>query len=394
MAGISISIKAGATAATSAVQASGSVVHIITPTERNTFGIDDAALKAAVGKYFGQPPDDAFLCEPTPWGGLYNTYHWTQVQMSLVVQKAEILSITSEPIIIATKDFANNSPYPANFNCAISDDVSNTTETNWSETNTIDVNQTISYEVSFLGTGGGGSTSIDYSYAWGKGGSESTTVTVGSTAGVSVDLAPGQKVQAKLTASRGTMKVRVSYLASVAGTVAINYGGTYKGHHFWGLDLGNVTGAAGLSTNHVLYEDIEVGYYANGKVELVNPDGGLLRAVALLRPDLAVNAPDHLAAQALSAKQGTVDALKAFEAGKAQASASLTAKLDGFNAGLSDAERDEMSALLQPPATVLSQPAAGADVAYLKPMQRAEAVGGDSVFLKPMQRADVNEAAV
>jgi hypothetical protein len=287
VAGISISIRAGDTVDRSAVQASGSVLHIITPTERKTFGIEDAALKAAVGKSFGRVPDDAYLCEPTPWNGLYNTYGWQQVQTTLVVQKAEILSITSDPVIIATKDFENNSQFTANFNCGISDDVSNTTETSWNETDTIDVNQTISYEVSFLGTGGGGSTSFDYSYSWGKGGSESKSVTVGSNEGVSLDLAPGQKVQAKLTASRGVMKVQVTYLASVEGNVAINYGDTYNGHHFYALDLDQVMGTSGIATTHRVIETIEVGYYSNSKVELVDPAGNVKKLVTRRQLSLA-----------------------------------------------------------------------------------------------------------
>ena len=38
------------------------------------------------------------------------------------------------------------------------------------------------------GTGGGGETKLSYSHTWGKGGSESKSLTVGSDAGVSVDL--------------------------------------------------------------------------------------------------------------------------------------------------------------------------------------------------------------
>lgn len=59
--GITISIKAGADAGTSIVSASGSVQHIITDKERKTFGIEDAALKDAVGMYFGKNPNDAYL---------------------------------------------------------------------------------------------------------------------------------------------------------------------------------------------------------------------------------------------------------------------------------------------------------------------------------------------
>ncbi|MGB9426497.1 MAG: hypothetical protein WCB09_08645, partial [Methylocella sp.] len=139
--GIEVSIKAGADAATSSVNASGSVQHIITDTERKTFGIQDAGLKNAVGKFFGKEPNDAYLHSDTPWGDLYKTYGWPEVQTVLVVESATIRGITSEPVIVATKTFTNKSKVKATFNAGISDQVSNTSTSSWSQTDTITVGQ-------------------------------------------------------------------------------------------------------------------------------------------------------------------------------------------------------------------------------------------------------------
>src|SRR5947207_10532693 len=76
MAGITVSIVAGADAAHSSVNATGSVQHVITDKEVTTFGIQDSPLKNAVGKYFGKNPNDAYLHSPTPWNDLYKTYGW------------------------------------------------------------------------------------------------------------------------------------------------------------------------------------------------------------------------------------------------------------------------------------------------------------------------------
>lgn len=266
--GIEISIRAGADATTSSVNASGSVQHVITDTERTTFNIQDASLKNAVGKYFGKNPNDAYLHSPTPWNDLYKTYNWPEVQTVLVVKSATITGITSEPVIVATKTFTNTSSKKATFDAGISDQVSNTSESHWSETNTIEVGQKITYGISFLGAGGGGETSMSYSHSWGQGGSESQSITVGSTAGVSVELDPGESVQAQLTASRGVMKVRIVYQAYLTGNTAVNYNPTYKDHHFWSLGIGGVMGAAGLTTTREFTEDIQIGYYSNSKIEL------------------------------------------------------------------------------------------------------------------------------
>jgi hypothetical protein len=199
MAGITVSIVAGADEAHSSVNATGSVQHIITDKERTTFGVQDSALKNAVGKYFGKNPNDAFLHSPTPWNDLYKTYGWPEVQAILVVQNAQLTGITSEPVVVATKTFTNQSSKKATFDASISDQVSNTTESNWSTTNTIEVAQKITYNVGFLGTGGGGETSMSYSRQWGEGGSQSKSITVGSSSGVSVELDPGESIEAQLT---------------------------------------------------------------------------------------------------------------------------------------------------------------------------------------------------
>lgn len=271
-----ISIHAGLTADTSNVTASGIDQHVITDTEVNSFGITDGALKNAIGKYFGQNPNDAYLHSDTPWGDLYRTYGWPQVQTILVPESATITGITSQPTIVATQVFSNDSKVKGTFNVGISQQVANTTSNTWSKSDTITVGQKISYKVSFLGTGGGGETSFSYSHTWGESKTETLTVTVGTSSGVSVTLDPGQSVSAQLTASRGTMKIRIVYKAYLIGDTAINYNPTYKGHHFWALDIGSVMAAGGIQNIQRFTEDIEVGFYTNSKIELKDGAGNLM----------------------------------------------------------------------------------------------------------------------
>ncbi|SMF37342.1 hypothetical protein [Pseudobacteriovorax antillogorgiicola] len=276
--GISVSIKAGDDKDTSSVQASGTINHVITDEERKNFGIEDHDLKEAVGKYFGKKPNDAYLHSPTPWNDLYKTYHWPQVETYLTVKNATITEITSQPVIIATKTFENNSDQTGTFNAGISDSVTNSVSDTWSKSNTVSFTQKVSYKVGFLGTGGGGETSMSYSHTWGESKTESQSVTVGTDSGVSVILKPKEAVKAQLTASRGVMKVRVEYLVYLRGSVAINYNPTYKGHHFWALDVNSVLNAAGKATSITVTQDIEVGFYSNSKVELLNTKDQMLFA--------------------------------------------------------------------------------------------------------------------
>ena len=286
--GIDITIQAGQDESSSSVSASGTVQHIITDQEVATFGVGDKQLKDAVKAYFGQSPNDAFLHSPTPWGDQYATYGWPQVSMVLVVQSAKILGITSEPIIVKTQDFTNNSSVKGTFNVAISDTVEDTVSSNWSTGGTLSVGQEISYGIEALGVGVKGKTSISYSQSWGIGGEHSLSVTVGSSSGVSLDLDPGQAVVAELSASRGVMKVQIEYSAYLMGSTAINYNPTFNNHHFWGLDIGSVMAGGGISNAVAGTEEIEIGYYSNSKIELKDRATGALKATHFL-----ADAPGH-----------------------------------------------------------------------------------------------------
>ena len=276
--GFTVDIVGGKDKQSSSVNITGSVQHVITDDERVSFNLGDHQLKEAVGKYFGQQPKDAYLHSPTPWDDLYKRYAWPQVQTVVTAESAEILDITSKPVVLKTQTFTNSSSLPATFNVSVTDSVSETMTSNWSTERTVSVSQTIKYEVGFLGTGGGGETSLSYSQSWGKGGAESKRVTLGSSSGISIKLDPGQSVTAKLSASSGVMKVRVRYKAHLIGTTAVNYNPTYKDHHFWAFDIGGVMSAAGVPNSVITTEDIEIDYYSRAKTDLMNNPCGTLRA--------------------------------------------------------------------------------------------------------------------
>jgi hypothetical protein len=249
----------------STVDASGTLQHIITDEERSTFKLNDSQLKAAVKEYFGKAPNDAYLHSPTPWNDLYKRYNWDQVSTILKVEKAEILGITSEPTIIKSQEFINNSSSSeATYNVAISETVTNTASSSWSTGGTLSFSEEVKFNF-FLGEA---SASMSYSQSWGVGGEHSESIAVGSEAGVQVTLQPGEGIIAQLTANRGVMKVRVTYKAYLDGTTAINYNPTYKDHHFWGLPLPLVMSAGNANNSIITTEDIEIGYFSESRIEI------------------------------------------------------------------------------------------------------------------------------
>jgi hypothetical protein len=266
--GINISITVdGSDNHKSIAQVSGSVQNIISDKERSTFKLNDDQLKAAIEAYFGKKPNDAYLHSPTPWDDLYKRYNWSQVTTVLVAEKAEILGITSEPVIVKSQEFINRSSNKdATYNVSIHESVENTTSSNWSTGGELTIGQSFEYGVKFLGAGG--ETSMSYTQSWGIGGEHSKSVTVGSEAGIEVNLKPGEGVIAELTASRGVMKVRVTYRAYLIGVTAINYNPKYKDHHFWALNINSVMQSKSISNSIISTEDIEIGYYSNSRIEL------------------------------------------------------------------------------------------------------------------------------
>lgn len=280
--GINITINAGKDASQSSVSATGVIQHVITDEEYNTFKLSDDLIKKSVEAYFGKYPDDAYLHGPTPWNNLYTRYNWPEVQMMLVVQKAEILGITSEPIIIKSQEFSNLSSKVGVFNVNITDSVTETVSNSWTTGGTLSIEKEIHAQIGFLGTEAGGINKISYEQSWGVAEEQSKEIQVGSSGGVSVELQPGETILAELCASRGVMRVRITYNAYLSGFTAVNYGSPYKDHHFWGLDFGNVMSAGSISNSVQSTQDITIGYYSSSKIELKDKVTNALKASFML----------------------------------------------------------------------------------------------------------------
>lgn len=260
--GIDISLKAGENTNSSSINASGKIIEPINDTNKKAFGIDNKALINLVNKYnkFTQP---------------FMLFDYKDVVTTLEVTGAEILGITSQPIIVKTQEFVNNSDVTGTFNVAITDSVSDTASNNWSTGGTLTFTQKISYGMGFIGKG---ETSISYSQSWGIGGSHSVQYTIGSNSGVTVTLDPGQSILAELSASRGVLKAKVYYNAYIDGTLHVIYGmPTFPPFNLNpNIPIKNLMSFGGLNNSVPSSEIIEVGYYSNSKIELKRNNGQLV----------------------------------------------------------------------------------------------------------------------
>ncbi|XP_059047961.1 spherulin-2A-like [Achroia grisella] len=263
---IDIKIKASDDPTKQYVRVSGSDRNIISDTERHTFQLGDNNLKNAVNTHFGKRPDDAFLRSPTPWGDLYQTYGWNQVNCILTPSSARILGVSSTPTMVFTQIFHNNSSLSSTFNAQIQQQIQSTVTSTWEKEGAFTVGQEINYGYDIEVFAVTGTTSYSYTAKWGESVTKTESVTVGSQSGVEMPLQPGQSVVAELFATRGTMKIQVDYQARLSGSVAVNYSKKHNGHHFWRLDVNSVMRSANMKTSITSKEIIEVGFYSDSKV--------------------------------------------------------------------------------------------------------------------------------
>lgn len=252
--GITISLNVGLDGQSSSINASGNIIESISSHNIDAFGIGKSAITKVV------------LSNPKKYGpivGVPLAISYKDVITTIDVIDAEILGITSQPIIVKTQEFINNSDVEGTFNVSITDSVSNTSTSTWSVGGSLTITQKVSYGLKF---GASGETSMSYTQSWGIGGSESKTYTIGSTSGVTTTLKPGQAIIAQLSASRGVLKAKVNYNATCSGKIL--YMGS--GGPLLNIPITEIMSLGNISNSIKSSETMEVGYYSNSRVEIKN----------------------------------------------------------------------------------------------------------------------------
>ncbi len=275
----SIEVVYGKDSGSSTVKVGGEDVRRLTNDLYPAFGITPELLTSAVEAYLGKRPDAVYVSDPTPenW---YASNSWEPVTLRLHPVEASIVSIDTATTQLKSQVFSNRSSKAGSFDVSITEDVSDSVETNWSQSISIGVTQSVSYGIELIG----GDTSISFQTDFQKGGSQSRTVSMGQSSGVMVDLEPGEAVTATLTAAKGTMRVRVRFEAYLTGVVAAYYKGSFKYKHVWPVNIAGALQA--LDGPHVLsiVNDIAIDCFSSGEIVLEDPVG---RRIRLRVPTLA-----------------------------------------------------------------------------------------------------------
>lgn len=273
---IEITILAALDANASQVTAFGRVTDLISDAERVLFGVTDKALIALIGANRGKDPDEVHLRNHRN----FDKYGWPKTQRVFEAKKAEVVSLEFKPVALVTNQYENRrSKLPVSHQATLTHGTSISATTQWNVNTKISIDQKFKYEVGFLGTGGGGETSFSFETGYGQGASETraSTITTSNTASFSID--PGQTVKAVLSASKGVLRVKITYVSYLEGYVFYDYYIPYEDHHHWANPIDDVMASGGLPNAIESSEIIEIGFYANAKVIVEDGDAFLPEAL-------------------------------------------------------------------------------------------------------------------
>lgn len=285
---ISLAIIAAATAATSSATSNGGTeAHVITDSEIREMRMDEAhvtqygyqymnSIKPELGIPF---PDHGALKDPTPLGNLYHQYHdWVEVHTVATLESAEILEVTTENLQLDKQLFDNTNGIEnatTTFTTTLNQSYSNTVSSTWSNSFKNTNSFTLSGNIAVEDVGGAGMEwSQSFEHSWGMDTTEGYAVTIGTATSVSVPLQRGQIAEAVLSATKGKIRIRAHYNASLRGHLFVNYPILVEGHHYWAYSIEHVFRQINKSNNFQFSEVIEIGYYFNGKVEVIDKTPG------------------------------------------------------------------------------------------------------------------------
>ncbi|MGW4329065.1 hypothetical protein ACWEKR_24595 [Nocardia sp. NPDC004573] len=270
----SVDITAAPTVSGSLAQAFGSTSHTITDQEVSAFGLTSSNMRQSFAKVMGSGsylPDYVWLRAPTPpEGNKYNDFHWDEVSTTLEAVDAQVIGVNSKPVIAHHVTWTNNLDHSVHYHADMSISKTVSTSQSWSQSQSVSVNQKITYGIKFADIGGsiGGETGFTYTNNWGETQGQEQSVTVGVSEGADDDVPAHSAETAYLFANLGSLTARVTYRATLTGTVCGCYEHQYNGHWFWGIDPNALLDNAGLATSVLITQDVNVDFYSDANVEV------------------------------------------------------------------------------------------------------------------------------
>lgn len=222
--------------------------------------------------YVNDPTDGASA-------NLYSHYNWKPVSVVLQPVKAEILDVETTPVAIVTEPFHNPSNLTVTVTGGFQDTLTNEVSWSWNRSLTLGGEQTFKYARNwgFLGRMEA-ETKILMNGTVGESGSQTISEQIVETSSMSAELPPGGSIAFAISASRGSIKARITYKTSLSGDLTLAFVDPCAGHYHWRIPINEVLNSDGaalaipvIDPSEQLVEDIELDYYSNISARAIQP---------------------------------------------------------------------------------------------------------------------------
>lgn len=281
---LDIKINAAKTQGGSSVAYNGSFSYPVSDNDLTTFGITDSILSETVKKIHPDLPPvvKAYVRKPDPVVNtsitdIFAQFGVTPATTDVKATNSTITVSNLELKQLAQKNFVNDSKLPIVCNADVTASVTDTAKDSWSEKNTLSLDQTITYEISFLGSGAGGETGFGFSHEWMKGGEVSESETLGTSSGVSFTLPPGDKAAATLSAYSAIAKVIITYEATLGSYFSYYCEPNSDGIITLGIiPMSYVFNELNMAPTKTFTETLDIGYYTSTTIQVTNSKNNVL----------------------------------------------------------------------------------------------------------------------
>ncbi|XP_026324625.1 uncharacterized protein LOC113233666 [Hyposmocoma kahamanoa] len=268
---ININVECGRNARDVKVTHSGTHARIVKDAELGLFGIrEDQIIRHYAPEISIDDLIDADIFLPISYNNQTLCDQFAQNNLCPVytifeVKSAEVMEITSEPSIVHVQDFENKFSNKIKVSTGINQSVQTSVTRSWTNSTGTEYTRDIKcgLEIKFFSLSGG--KTYSYTSSFGESFEKTETVTIGSTSDVEIELNPGQACSAVLTANRGYINIKVTYIAHLNGTVIV-YSNV--------LPVDDLFKTAEKVNEKTFIEIIKIGYYTNASLKVYDKLSG------------------------------------------------------------------------------------------------------------------------
>lgn len=265
------------------INVSGKEIAVMRQDQLNLLGGKGRLMELVKEHFQGHKPDDVHISDETTSGklaGTFGKYNWDPVQVIVSAQGGKILEVKTELEGVVTQPVYNIDPdTPSRGLHELWRDRTNSVdkEHHW------DVNSTLSQSFSAEISGGfdlglkvggkvSGTTGFEFSAGYGESKRHGEAVTIGSKAGIEVELKPMDATVLVLTLNVGKVVARAEYLTEITGGVFTHFGKRVNGHYLWYVPLHDLYNRDQLRARS--HDILKIDNYINSPVGNRQPQPG------------------------------------------------------------------------------------------------------------------------